>query len=78
MRGGNAKGRELGKGKEVLPPEEGEDKGGLLIPYLWTQVISSIHSMRVVNTEAIYYQSKTPEMCLETADQEKNNKYLNS
>ena len=50
------------------PPEEGEDKVGLLIQYPWTQGTDSIHDMRVVNTDAVSYQSKTLEKCLETAN----------
>ena len=34
--------------------------------------------MCVVNTEAVSYQSKTPEKCLETVDREKKKKYLNA
>ena len=33
--------------------------------------------MRVVNTNAVSYQSKTPEKCMETAWREKKRKYLN-
>ena len=46
--------------------------------YLWTQGTDSIHDMRVVNTDAVSYQSKTPEKCMETAEREKNSNYLNS
>ena len=39
----------------------------------------SIHDMCVVNTDAVSYQSKTPEKCLETAEQEnKKKKYLHA
>ena len=34
--------------------------------------------MRVVNTDTVLYQCKTPEKCLETADHEKKRKYLNT
>ena len=52
------------------------ERRGLLILDLWTQGTGSIHDMRVVNTDAIYYQFKTPEKCLETDEQEKKKKYL--
>ena len=31
-----------------------------------------------MNTDAVSYQSKTPEKCLETAKHKKNNNYLNT
>ena len=34
--------------------------------------------MRVVNTDTVYYQSKTPEKCLYTAKRENKNNYLNN
>ena len=34
--------------------------------------------MRVVNTDAVSYQFKTPEKFLETAEREKKKKYLNA
>ena len=40
-------------------------EGDLLIRYLYTQGTDSIHNMRVVNTDATSYQSKTPEKFLE-------------
>ena len=58
--------------------EEGKEKRDLLIWDLWNQWTDSIHNMRVVNTDAVYYQSKTPEKCLETTEQEKKRKYLNA
>ena len=42
-------------------------KWDLLIRYLWTQGTDIIQDIRVVNTEATSYQSKTPNKCLETA-----------
>ena len=63
---------------EAPPTEEGEEKENLLIRGLWTQGTDSIHNMRVVNTDAVSYQYKTPEKCLETADHEKKRKYLNT
>ena len=38
----------------------------------------SIHDMRVLNTDAVSYQSKTPEKVLVTAEREKKKKYLHS
>ena len=78
MRGGKAKGKASGKGKEAPPTEEGEEKGDLLIQDLWTQGTDSIHNMRVVNTDVVSYQYKTPEKFLETSECEKKNKYLNT
>ena len=49
-----------------------------MIRDLWTQETDSIHSMHVVNTYAISYQSKTPEKCLEKTDRKKKTKYLHS
>ena len=40
----------------------GELKGGLLIRGLWMQGTDSIHDMRVVNTDATSYQSKSPDI----------------
>ena len=59
-------GKERFKGS--ISKDKGELKGDLLIRYLWTQRVESIHDMRVVNIEAISYQSKNPEKCLETAE----------
>ena len=56
------------KGKGSPPKDKGELKGDLLIRYLWMQGMDSIHDMRVVNTETVSYQSKTPEKCLDNAD----------
>ena len=68
MRGGESKekGKAVAKGKEAPPLKEVGDKGDLLTKDLWTHGTDSIHNMRVVNTDAISYQSKTPEKCLET------------
>ena len=71
---GNAKAK--GKGKESPPPDEGGEKGDLLIWYLWKQEADGIHDMHVVNTDAVYYQSKTPDNYLETADCKKKKNYL--
>ena len=78
MQGGKAKVKASGKGKEAPPPEEEDEKGDLLIRYLWTQGTDSTHDMRVVNTDAVSYQSKIPENCLETANRENKRKYLNT
>ena len=42
--------------------------------YLWTQGTDSIHDMRVVNTDAVSYQSKTLDKCLDTSKHEKKRK----
>ena len=55
--------------------DEGELKEDLLIRYLWMQGTDSIHNMRVVNTDATSYQSKSPEKCLETAKKAKKELY---
>ena len=41
----------------------------------WTD---SIHDICVVNTDAVSYQSKTPEKCLDTAERKKKKKYLHA
>ena len=53
-------------------------KGGLLIRYIWKQGTDSIHDIHVVNIDAVSYQTQTPDKCLETADKEKKNKYLDA
>ena len=58
--------------------DEGDLKGDLLIRDLWAQGTDSINEMRVVNTDATSYQSKTPEKCLKNAEKEKKKKYLNA
>ena len=73
-----SKGKTAAKGKEATPPGDGEEKGGLLIQDIWTQGTDSIHDMCAGNTDAVSYQSKTPEKCLETAEREKKSNYLNS
>ena len=72
--GGEAKGKEKEKGMEALSPEEGEEKGDLMIWDLWTQGTNSIHDMSVVNTDTVSHHSKNPEKCLETAELKKKNK----
>ena len=58
VRWGKVKAKVKGKGK--LSPGEGGEKGYILILDLWTQGMDSIHDMCVVNTDAMYYQSKPP------------------
>ena len=55
-------------------PEEGGEKEGLMIRDIWTQGTDSIHNMRVVNTDAVSYQSKTSEKCLDIVDHNKKKK----
>ena len=38
----------------------------------------SIHGMRVTNTDAVSYQSKSPEKYLETNDQDNKKKYFHA
>ena len=75
-RGGGGKSKV--KGKETTPLKEGGDKSDLLIQYLWTPGMDSIHDMRVMNTGAVSYQSKTPENYLDTANRDKKKTYLNA
>ena len=49
-----------------------------MIRDLWNQGTDSIQDMRVVNTDDISYQSKTPEKCLYSAEREKKKNYLNA
>ena len=48
-----------------------EHKGDLLIRNLQQRGVGSIHNMRVVDAENLYYQKKTPEKCLLTEEKEK-------
>ena len=41
-------------------PEVTEQKGDLLIQYLWQHVTDSVHDMCVVNTDALTYLKKSP------------------
>ena len=68
VRWGKAKYKETGNVKEAPLPEEGEENGENLIRDHWTQGTGSITDMRVVNTDAVSYQSKTLEKCLETSE----------
>ena len=45
-----------------------EHKGDILIHNLWHRGKDSIHDMRVVNTDALYYQNKSPYKCLQTEE----------
>ena len=69
-------------GKDKLKGSSSQDvgklKGGLLIRDLWIQGTDSIHDMRVVNTDATSYQSKSPEKCLEIAEKAKIKKYIDA
>ena len=66
--GWNVRGGGGVKLKSSPSKDEEKMKGGLLIRYLWTQGTVSIHDMRVMNTYAPFYLSKTPEKFLETAE----------
>ena len=45
---------------QTAAPEFTEQKGDLVIPDLWKQGTESVHNMRVVNTDALAYQTKAP------------------
>ena len=47
------------------PPYATEQKGDLLLWYLWQNGTDSVHDMQVMNTDAESYWEKTPEKCLE-------------
>ena len=66
VRGGKAKAK--GKCRGAPLQYEGEEKGDILIQYLWTHGMDSIHYMHVVNNDVVSYQSKIPQKCLETAE----------
>ena len=74
--GGKAKAKIKGKG--TLPSEKGGEKGDILIQDLWTKETDVIHDMRVMNTDAVSYQSKTPKKFLETSERDINKKYLHA
>ena len=61
-------GKAKAKVKEAPPKYEEDLKVDSLIQYLWTQGTEIINNMRVVNTDAVSHQFKTPEKCLETAE----------
>ena len=54
--------------KTTASPEVTDQKGDLLIQYLWQQGTDSIHKMRVVNTNNLLYVRKLPEKCLHEAE----------
>ena len=62
-------GKSAAKGKEAPQPEDEEEKGDLLIRDLCTHGTDIINDTRVMNTDAVSYKHKTPEKCLETANQ---------
>ena len=62
--------------QEGTAAARGRKDGDIIIQYLLAQGTDSTHDMRVANTDAVTYQSKNPEKCIYTADQEKKKKYL--
>ena len=56
---------------ELQTPEVTEQKGDLLIRYLWQQGDDSVHDMCVVNTDALTHRTKDPEKCLHEAERGK-------
>ena len=58
------------------PPEVTEQKGDLLIRYLWLNETDSVHNMRVMNTDAKSQMDKAPEKCLQEAERGKKRMYL--
>ena len=68
------------KGTTVLdnmpPLEATEQKGDLLIRDLWNNGIDSVHNMRVENTDSKSHLAKTPEKCLQEAEEVKKKIYL--
>ena len=64
------------KVKGELPKYKGETKGYLIIRDLWMQGVDIINNMRVMNTNAVSHQPKTPEKSLETAEREKKKNYI--
>ena len=57
-------------------PEVTEQKGDLLIRDLWQQGIDSVHDIRVVNTDALFYVCRSSEKCLHEAERGKKKIYL--
>ena len=57
-------------------PEVTEQKGDLLIRYLWQQGTDSVHDMRVMSTDALSYVCRSPEKCLQEAERGKKRMYL--
>ena len=58
------------------PPEVTEQKGDLLIRYLWQQGTESVLDICVVNTDAQSHRTKDPERCLQEAERGKKRMYL--
>ena len=50
---------------EATEGDATEQKGDLLLWYLWQNGTDSVHDMQVMNTDAESYWEKTPEKCLE-------------
>ena len=57
--------------KPPASTEISEQKGDILIRYLWYRRTDSIHDMRGVNTGALSHQNKSLEKCLQTAERGK-------
>ena len=76
MRVGKAKAKDKDKG--TPQNDKGNQKGDILIRDLWAEGTDSIHDMRVVNNDAISYQSKNLEKCLETAGRKKKSNKLHA
>ena len=57
-------------------PEVTEQKGDLLIRYLWQQGTDSVHDMCGVNTDTLLYIRRSPEKCLQEAERGKKKMYL--
>ena len=55
---------------------ESDNKGGLIIRYLWEKGTYCMIDMRFFNTDANSYQLWPPEKCLAIADQDKKHTYL--
>ena len=58
------------------PPEATEQKGDLLLRYLWQNGTDSVHVMHAVNTDTKSYWEKSPNRCLQEAERIKNKIYL--
>ena len=65
---GGGKANKKGTDKGAPLPNEGEENGNILIRDLWTQGEEIIHNMHALNTDAVSYQSKTPEKFLEISE----------
>ena len=56
--------------------DKGELKEYLLIGDLWTKGMDSIHDMRVINTDIIFYHSKNPRSAWKLLRRRRGKKYL--